>query len=49
MQDIGKLLKITMKEKQCSATCAFLCLAHDNTTDSDVREAQKSLDSDEKK
>lgn len=40
MQDIGKLLKDTMVEKRCDATCAFLYIAQQN-----AREAQKSCDS----
>jgi len=40
MQDIGKLLKATMNEKQCNATCAFIVVSI-----SDAREAQKSNDS----
>lgn len=44
MQDIGKLLKTTMKEKRCNATCAFVYVSN-----LDKREAQKSHDSKEKK
>lgn len=44
MQDIGKLLKVMMEEKQCNATCAFMYVSN-----LDKREAQKSCDSKEKK